>query len=280
MNPRHFAALAVALVTLAAPAAGSAQSPSGCANAATPIAELDAVQARTALKCALGKLRSDAGLSAYRESPKLTSAAQDHANDMIARDYFDHVSPGGSDPGTRAKKAGYPNAYVGEIIAGGSTADENIALWLDSPPHKTAMLSTRYAEAGFGNAASADSSVAVVVVGSPGGPSKPKPAAPASTPCTVDPRNGPVAFCPRYVKNSGNQGVYRIRGHVVGESYSALTMTISRGPLTKTFTIKVSANGRFDKVVRGPKLPKNGGVLRYKASIVVDGRTIRYGGDL
>jgi hypothetical protein len=88
----------------------------------------------------------------------LVDAARVHADDMLAREFFDHVNPDGIGPSDRAKAAGYP-VGAGENIAWFGTPgflDRNAevtrrheALFL-SPPHRTNMMNAGYRELGNG----------------------------------------------------------------------------------------------------------------------------------
>src|SRR5262245_29247271 len=51
--------------------------------------------------------RAAQGLPALRFDPSLARAAQGHAADMVAQNYFDHTSLDGRDFSDRAKAAGY-----------------------------------------------------------------------------------------------------------------------------------------------------------------------------
>ncbi len=75
---------------------------------------------------------------------------------MVARRFFEHDTPEGTDPQARMLAAGYPsnNAYTGENIAwaGGKRASpwEIVDLWMHSPPHRENILSSGYTEIGIG----------------------------------------------------------------------------------------------------------------------------------
>ena len=51
--------------------------------------------------------RTARGLPAVGESGQLSRAAQGHADDMVARRFFEHVTPGGSTLGDRVNATGY-----------------------------------------------------------------------------------------------------------------------------------------------------------------------------
>ncbi len=83
----------------------------------------------------------------------LQTAALAHANDMAQKNYFDHVSPGGSSPNERALAAGYNGTFISENLAKGyGNADQVITAWKNSVSHCKAMMDAQIKEAGAGEA--------------------------------------------------------------------------------------------------------------------------------
>lgn len=87
----------------------------------------------------------------------LGKAARAHAQDMAARNYFDHVSPDGGTMTTRAEAAGYTDwKKLGENIAAGfndSQIPEAMNAWLESKTgHCEALMNPAFREVGFGYA--------------------------------------------------------------------------------------------------------------------------------
>jgi uncharacterized protein YkwD len=93
------ASLIAALV--AAPGAGAA-----CSHGDEVATALSNADRRASLLCAIGAERAARGLAPVRENAQLTLAAQRHADDMVVRAYFDHVTPGGATLGDRVAVAG------------------------------------------------------------------------------------------------------------------------------------------------------------------------------
>lgn len=86
---------------------------------------------------------------------KLEAAAQGHASDMAARNYFDHVNTAGVTYSGRVSAAGYNWRIVAENIAAGqATAEEVVASWLQSPGHCSNILNPALRELGVGYATS------------------------------------------------------------------------------------------------------------------------------
>jgi uncharacterized protein YkwD len=104
--------------------------------------------ARTAKKCA--PLRVDG---------RLTTAARKHSADMVARNYFSHVSLDGSAFTSRAARAGYASASAENIAWGYPTGEEVVKAWLKSPAHRANLLNCKSKAVGVGVARKADGSL-------------------------------------------------------------------------------------------------------------------------
>lgn len=98
--------------------------------------------------------RVAAGLSPLATDPALIRAAQGHAEDMNARNYFDHITPEGRTPWDRirAQLAGAdPFATMGENIAKGfSQAQATCDAWMASPGHRENILNPDFTLIGTG----------------------------------------------------------------------------------------------------------------------------------
>ena len=95
--------------------------------------------------------RRDRSLPALVWNFKLAAAAQGHAADMLARDYFDHTSMDGRDFSARAKDAGYDDFPTGENIAFGQRdAVQVMVSWMNSEGHRRNILSEQSTEIGVG----------------------------------------------------------------------------------------------------------------------------------
>ena len=81
----------------------------------------------------------------------LQAAAQAHAGDMAAREYFAHRGSDGSEPRDRVRRAGYSPRLTGENIAfAAETAEEVVAGWLASPGHCANIMDARFRHTGVG----------------------------------------------------------------------------------------------------------------------------------
>jgi len=93
--------------------------------------------------------RASAGLPELKLNTKLAQAAASKAADMLANQYFSHISPSNISPWYWFKAAGYNYAYAGENLAMDFTTAENtLAAWMTSDSHKKNILNTKYSEIG------------------------------------------------------------------------------------------------------------------------------------
>ncbi|MFJ5673711.1 CAP domain-containing protein [Streptomyces sp. NPDC093097] len=81
----------------------------------------------------------------------IQKAAQAHSDDMAARNYYDHNSPEGVDPGTRMTNAGFNWQSWGENIFKSPT-DPATAVdgWMNSPGHRANILNCSFTSTGVG----------------------------------------------------------------------------------------------------------------------------------
>ncbi|GAA1964868.1 CAP domain-containing protein [Catenulispora subtropica] len=95
--------------------------------------------------------RAKNGCGPLRIDPKLQAAAQAHSDDMAARNYYEHDTPEGVDPGTRMTRAGYSWKSWGENIYE-SPHDPATAMagWMESPAHRDNILDCSYKDTGVG----------------------------------------------------------------------------------------------------------------------------------
>lgn len=104
----------------------------------------------------LNTFRASQGRGTVRQSAILTRAAQAHADDMAARGYFSHESPGGPNGNNlvqRAAAAGCALRSGAENIASGQRSEAEVfAGWENSRGHRVNMLGRGYTEYGLGRA--------------------------------------------------------------------------------------------------------------------------------
>jgi uncharacterized protein YkwD len=116
---------------------------------AAPLRDLAAV--RAALLAAVNAARQAAGRPPLAADPRLDAAAQAHAEDMLARSYYAHLSPEGSTPHARVAAAGFDAALVAENIAARHLSVElAMAGWMASSDHRRNILDHRFGSLGTG----------------------------------------------------------------------------------------------------------------------------------
>lgn len=81
----------------------------------------------------------------------LTTAAQAHSDDMVARAFYSHTSPDGSQPWDRAAAAGSERRTIGENIACGQRSPAEVVRgWMNSPGHRANILKPDFTHIGIG----------------------------------------------------------------------------------------------------------------------------------
>ncbi len=95
--------------------------------------------------------REKNGLDTLSISNILASAAQEKAQDMISRGYFEHTGPDGKKPWDWIKNAGYSYIYAGENLAIDFRSAEGVVkAWMESEAHKDNIIDSDYKEIGIG----------------------------------------------------------------------------------------------------------------------------------
>lgn len=95
--------------------------------------------------------RAEAGVAALSLNQTLSAAAYTKGQDMIAKDYWAHVAPDGTQPWKFFSQFGYKYRYAGENLARDfSNASDAINAWMNSPTHRENLLNPKYKEIGIG----------------------------------------------------------------------------------------------------------------------------------
>jgi uncharacterized protein YkwD len=108
--------------------------------------------------CLVNAERERHGLRPLRVNRRLSVAARRHSRDMVRRHYFDHIAPDGSTVVERIRATGYLNSahrwLVGENIGWGESSKGTgrgiVQAWMHSPPHREAILTPSFRDAGIG----------------------------------------------------------------------------------------------------------------------------------
>ena len=113
----------------------------------------------------VNQLRQTCGV--IGDDPRLTVAAQRHANDMLMNGIGGgHIGSDGSSPQARIADAGYTRTgYTSEIVywGTGSHAIPSAALdlWMESPAHRAIILNCAFTAGGFAVASAGNKITAV-----------------------------------------------------------------------------------------------------------------------
>lgn len=144
--------------------------------------------------------RVASGLSPLSENGQLSQAALAKGGDMLAKDYWAHVSPDGVQPWTYISNAGYKYRYAGENLARDfSNPSAAVDAWMASPTHKDNLLSPKYKEIGVavveGSLAGVDTTIVVQMFGTKYADTIPAvPVAKAQSATTVSATTRPTAI--------------------------------------------------------------------------------------
>jgi uncharacterized protein YkwD len=130
-----------------------------CQNTELAPSPADVELVRAAVMCLINRERAVHLEMPLKPNPELQQAAEGHSAEMVAEDYFQHISPSGLTPVDRVSITGYiPSPLVGyvigENIAWGtltlSTPQAIVAAWIASPPHLANILEAQYDDTGIG----------------------------------------------------------------------------------------------------------------------------------
>jgi len=109
----------------------------------------DLAQVRAAILDRVNRARAQVHLPPLRANVRLEQTALRHAQDMLARSYYSHDSPEGTDVLQRSKLAGYRPRFAGENIARGQYSVEEVMNgWLGSKEHREHILASSFSELG------------------------------------------------------------------------------------------------------------------------------------
>jgi uncharacterized protein YkwD len=156
MAPRRLLAASTAMLALCLVA------PAGASAACTDTEVLPSTETlpvvAAATVCLLNEERAAHGLDPVQENSALTKASLAYSQRLVTESFFAHEAPDGTDVVDRLTAAGYirPGSgwEVGENLAwaqGVLASPRNVVkAWMESPGHKTNVLTRSYREIGIG----------------------------------------------------------------------------------------------------------------------------------
>ncbi|MFI9769123.1 CAP domain-containing protein [Streptomyces sp. NPDC052415] len=118
---------------------------------ARPFTAVELARTATRVVELTNRERAGAGLAPLAVDPVLTTAAQAHSADMVARAFYSHTCPDGSRPWDRAAAAGSLRRSIGENIACGQRSPAEVVQgWMNSPGHRANILKRDFTHIGVG----------------------------------------------------------------------------------------------------------------------------------
>lgn len=147
---RRICVVAVSLAVAALPLIGPAESATAATHAPTT------VELRASVVALTNVARLTKGCKPLKTSTRLTKAAQGHAKDMAAKDYFDHTSANGRTWDQRIRAAGWTRPAGENIAYGFDTPAAVLEGWMASPGHKRNILDCKFNYIGIGYTAEGD----------------------------------------------------------------------------------------------------------------------------
>ncbi|MBO9540104.1 hypothetical protein J7643_05875 [bacterium] len=139
------------------PSPGRTPSPVGTPDpVATPIPPAnDLAGAEAIVFQQTNEERAKVGAKALASDPQLNALARSRSEDMVKRNYFDHVTPDGKKVFDMLKEMGFAYSTAGENIAYNSyplsqSPQRAMTAWMNSSGHKANILNTRFGRIGVG----------------------------------------------------------------------------------------------------------------------------------
>ncbi len=141
----------------ATPGGGTGASTSGAGLATITCVSQSNSDFLTQLVTLINAQRASNGLPAVTPSDQLSTAAQNHSEDMACNNFLQHSGWNGSTPESRVAAAGYTASIVQENIYAqppqyGGDAQAAVTWWMSDPIHQAAILDAQVTQIGVGYA--------------------------------------------------------------------------------------------------------------------------------
>jgi uncharacterized protein YkwD len=133
---------------------GVAPASAACPHAGAKAHEVPLPKLRKAITCLVNRKRSKRDRPRLDPNRKLTRAARDHTEVMLAKDCFRHKCPGEPGLGHRIKRSGYTKGQrswrFAEDLGYESTPRLMVKVWLESSFNRRNMLDRGFRDLGVG----------------------------------------------------------------------------------------------------------------------------------
>jgi uncharacterized protein YkwD len=144
--------------TSPAPAPTKATASLTCANTNLVPTSTNISQVAAATLCLVNQQRAQHGEHPLRDNADLDMAATQCSQDMVADNYFGDTTPTGDTAMDRVLASGYiahgDTALIGENIDLGALTNATpaavVVAWMNSPPHRAAILNSDFLDSGIG----------------------------------------------------------------------------------------------------------------------------------
>ncbi len=136
--------------------------PAQSTTTGTSSSTTNAVAAEQQAVSLLNADRQANGLPALQVDSRLTTLAQNYAQDMINRNYFSHTNPEGQSPFDRMTQAGIAYSYAGENIAQDQNVQAAEVAFMNDAGHRANILSPNYTTVGIGVAYDGNGNIYIV----------------------------------------------------------------------------------------------------------------------
>ena len=95
--------------------------------------------------------RLNNGVKSLQWNDTLKNSAESKAQDILNKQYFEHISPEGVGPAQLAAQVGYKYVVIGENLALGNFETESalVDAWMNSPGHRENILNPKFTEIGI-----------------------------------------------------------------------------------------------------------------------------------
>lgn len=134
----------------------------GSTNVSTGASSVNVAQAEQQAVSLLNADRRANGLPDLQVDSRVTTIAQNYAQDMVNRNYFSHYSPEGQSPFDRLKQGGISYSAAGENIGMNQSVQNAEVAFMNSSGHRANILNSTFTKVGIGVAYDKNGNIYIV----------------------------------------------------------------------------------------------------------------------